>query len=296
VKIARSCLVAPLVAGVLGLALPLSVAAAPLPGAPVGLVQHPDLKGNGASTGAAAQLAHAATVVLDAGAVDIDAQIQMRVDEDNLVQLTEYRLHVERPGVVDLNRTPLTLPLLVPAVDGQPLDDGTLPARSAAVQTQVKGSVKLRQQHGGLQVVGTLSMGHAATVRVSYPIAIDRDRVTLGMRGAGERTWFTLAAAMTPPVRVQLALDRGSRTSRFEEGRDRLVGASLAQSLLPGEVALVRMTDLPVQPRWAHRVLVSLACLLALGAFAVGWFKRGEERARRGEDGPSDDSDRKGEA
>lgn len=195
----------------------------------------------------------------------LDAEAQIRIDEGRVVVQMELQLHVERAGELPLADWPV--PLLAPIVRGLVLDR-VLPPTSQAIDSQAEGAVKVERKAGGLVATGTLTPAAAGIVRVRYVVPAAEARLVLGWRPSAGRNWLTAAVVAVDPARVQLAFDRPARTSRFEQGRDRLAGASLAQPLRNGEILRLGLADLPTQPRALQRALIGMAGLLALLAGA----------------------------
>ena len=229
----------------------------------------------------ASQAATAASSVARAGAdaavltpadLNVDAQVQIRADEGKVIVTLEMRLHVDRPGTLHLRAW--HVPLLAPIVRDSVLDRGSVPGGAKSLESQHEGDIAITRAGGGLAVTGKLTAAKPAMVRVRYPVPTPSAALVLGFAPNAGRGWLTLAVIAVAPARLRLALDRPARTSRFEQGGERLVGASLAQVLRPGDVVRVALGDLPVTPAWPRRALVTAAVLLALWALAALWTRR----------------------
>jgi len=198
----------------------------------------------------------------------IDAQAQLQTDEGRLTCVLDIQVRHPKGESLECAKTPLLLPLLAPAVGNAVLDAGTLPPTSQHVELQTPDGVVVKKEQGGLLLASDVAAGSAAGLRVRYPIAFVRPDVTLAVRGAAARTWYSVVLQSQPPARLQLRVDQPSRVSRLEQGTERLVGAALAQPLKNGEVARFVLGDLPAEARWPKRWLALGAGVLAL--LAVG--------------------------
>lgn len=202
----------------------------------------------------------------------LDAEAQIRIDEGRVTVQMELQLHVERAGALVLDGFPV--PLLAPIVRGSVLDR-VVPPTSQALDSQAEGAVKVERRAGGLVAIGTLTAAQAGIVRVRYSVPAKEANLVLGWRPTAGRSWLTAAVVAVDPARVRLAFDRPARTSRFEQGRDRLTGASLAQpmrmesALKNGELLRVGLADLPTPARAVQRALIAIGTLFALLALAV---------------------------
>jgi hypothetical protein len=199
----------------------------------------------------------------------LTAKAQIQVDEGKLVVTADYTLVVDRPGTLRFERTPLDLPLLAPTVRGVVVDRGSLPPTAQTIETEVQGGVTVERVQGALQVRGFVDPSNPGAVRVRYPVAFEDANLALGFRGATGKTTLEVAFGYLPPVRLQLEVDRGARVSRFEEGRERVVGAFVSQPLRQGEHVTIQISDLPAVPHGPRRLLLILGALLALGAAVV---------------------------
>lgn len=227
-----------------------------------------------AAGAAVVALPAAPTVVVPPDRIEIDAQAQIRLEEGRLVVQAEYQLKLREPGVATLQAVPLRLPLLAPVVGGVPLDAGLLPVQGQSIEIEQQGSVKVARRAGALEVTGAVSQDQPATVQVRYSIGLHATHVQLGIVGRGPRTWMTVVVQAVAPARVRLAVDRAARVSRFEQGSDRLTGASLARPLQDGEVAIFALADLPGPARNVRQGLLGLAALLLVLATATLWSHR----------------------
>lgn len=220
--------------------------------------------------------------------VEIDGQAQIRLDEGRIFVQSEFHLRVRGPGIATLKK-PLRIPLLAPVVGGVVLDAGVLPMQGQSVEVEQEGKVQIDRRDGGLAVTGTIAQEQPAVVRVRYPVALRNSGLQLGIRGHGRHTWMTVVVQAAPPARVRLAVDQPARLSRFEQGTDRLVGASLARPLTEGEVAIFALEDLPGPPRAVRRGLLGLGAVLAILAAGALWShppgRRGPALPRN--DGPA---------
>lgn len=232
--------------------------------------------------------AHVAAVEVAAPTPDLGlqsltltAKAQIQVDEGKLIVTADYALAVDRPGTVRFDRTPLDLPLLAPTVRGVVVDRGSLPPTAQTIETEVQGGVTVERVQGALQVRGFVDPANPGAVRIRYPVAFEDSSLALGFRGATGKSTLEVAFGYLPPVRLQLEVDRGARVSRFEEGRERVVGAFVSQPLRQGEHVTIQISDLPAAAQGPRRLLMILGALLALGA-AVVVGQGAMARSRRG--------------
>ena len=211
-----------------------------------------------------------ADVPTERGIADLTqtTRVQLQVDEDQLTVLQEARFSLDKPGEIHLDRTQLDLGLLVPVVRGAVLDQAAIPAGAQQVEVEGDGSLTAERSAGGVRLRGKLVAGVPALVRTRYSVPFKTSRLDLGYLGRVGSTQVTAYLVAGPPVRVQIAWDHPARPFRFEEGSQRVVAASLAQALRPGEVATLTVLDLPSPPTWPRRVLLGCAGLGALAALS----------------------------
>lgn len=234
----------------------------------------------------AVPLSDAPTPVLPTAALEMQAQVQARVEEGRVTFQEDLRWTLPAArGLVRLDG--VGVPLLLPVVGVPPIIDDH--AAEATLQ-----SLEIGAQPGGLQaahdadgwhLVGTVEAGKPQLLRVRYATSVRDDTLRLGFGGqAAGRTWLSLAWAAGPPVRLTLASERPARLSRFEEGRERLVGANLLQPLGPTDTATFAVSDLPASARRPARTLAWFAGAVVLLGLAV---LAGRLRARPSERGPA---------
>ena len=224
----------------------------------------------GALPAHAVDLPQAPTPVLAIAALALDVQVQARVEEGRLLFQEDLRWTLpEARGRVRLDG--VTVPLLFPAV-GDPavvVDRGILPPTTQSVEIEATGALQVTRTADSLVLNGTVDAGKTETLRVRFALPLSASTLRLGFSGhAAGRTWLALAMVGSPPVRLTLALDRPGRLTRFEEGRERLVGASLTQPLAQSDVATVTIGDLPTPARQPARTLAWLAGAVALTGLA----------------------------
>jgi hypothetical protein len=211
-------------------------------------------------------------------AARIDVQVQLQTAETSLQQDIEARISAMDANGLDLDRTPLAVPLLAPLVRGAVLDHGTFPAASQTVEAEAQPPLKVERHAGGLRLRGQLPPGSVGTVRARTIIGVRDARLALGLRGVAAQTWATVVVLSAAPARVQLQVDQPARVSAAEQGAERLVGAALAQPLRAGEVAVFAVADLPVAARAPQR---ALAVLAVVAVAAMVWLV-GLQRRRAG--------------
>ena len=218
----------------------------------------------------AADLPADPTPVLPLSALALDVQLQARVEEGRLVVQEDLRwtLPVGR-GVVHL--ADVTVPLLFPAIGAPPVvvDRGILPPSSQNLEVEAQGALQVQRQADSLLLRGDVYAGKPEALRVRFVLPFHDAEVRLGFSGhaAGQTRW-AIAMVANPPVRLTLALDRPGRLSRFEEGRERLVGATLTQPLNTAEAMTLTVSDLPAPARQPGRTLAWLGVALALAGLA----------------------------
>ncbi len=218
----------------------------------------------------ATELAQDATPVLGIDALTLDVQVQVRVEEGRLLfqQDLTWTLPALR-GVVQLDG--VAVPLLFPAVGEPPVvvDRGIVPATTQSMEVEAPGALQVTRSTDSLRLQGAVTAGTPGTLRLRYALPVAAPALRLGLSGhAAGRTWLALALLAGPPVRLTLALDRPARQTRFEEGRERLAGATLAQPLANSQVVTVVIGDLPATARLPGRTLAWLAGALAVSGLA----------------------------
>jgi len=213
--------------------------------------------------------AYAAEMPLTLADLAIDAQVQLQPDEGKLIAQLDLQLHVDAPGTLELKA--FALPVITPLIAGETLQDA-LPNPTQALESQVQGSLEIARLGGQIVVRGKVSNGAPVLVRLRYPIAVRDPHLVLGW-APGVRSWLTVALVGAPPVRIKVALDRPARYSRFEQGRERLVGASLAQPLAKGQVLAIALDDLPVPPKMLRHLLFVFGLLLGATALTYAWAR-----------------------
>jgi hypothetical protein len=231
----------------------------------------------------AADLPQASTPTLAITALHLDVQVQARVEEGHVLFQQDLRWSLP-DGVGRVALDGVTLPLLFPSVGEPPVavDRGIIPPTTQDVEIEAEGGVKVTRKQESLLLQGGVSAGKTEFVRVRFALPIRAGSQTLALSGhAAGRTWLTMAMVASPPVRITLATDRPGRLSRFEEGRERLVGASLAQALGPAEVARVTMSDLPTPARQPGRALAWFAGAIALTGLASLLARRSGKSAEQ---------------
>ncbi len=211
----------------------------------------------------------AAELPLTVADLSIDAQVQLQPDEGKLIAQLDLQLHVDVPGTLVLKA--FALPVITPLVAGETLQDA-LPNPTQALESQVQGSLEIARSGGQILVRGKIANGAPVIVRLRYPIAVRDPHLVLGW-APGVRSWLTVAVVGSPPVRIKVALDRPARYSRFEQGRERLVGASLAQPMTKGQVLAIALDDLPVAPKLFRHLLFVFGLLLGATALTYAWAR-----------------------
>lgn len=201
-------------------------------------------------------------------------RVQLTVDEDQLTVLQEARFSLDKPGEIHLDRAQLDLGLLVPAVRGTVLDQAAIPAAAQQLEVEGDGILTADRTAGGVRLRGKLVAGVPALVRAHYSVPFKTSRLDLGYLGRVGGTQVTAYLVAGPPVRVRMAWDHPARPFRFEEGPQRVVAASLAQALRPGDVATLSVLDLPSPPTWPRRMLLGFAGLGALASLAFAFALR----------------------
>ncbi len=209
------------------------------------------------------------TPVLGMDALVLNVQVQARVEEGRLLFQEDLRwtLPIAR-GRVDL--TGVAVPLLFPAVGDPPIVvDHIVPPTTESVEVETSGALQVKRSADSLRLQGLVNAGGLESLRVRFALPLSASTLRLGFSGhAAGQTWLALNVLAGPPVRVTLALDRPGLVTRFEEGRERLVSASLAQPLGATEVATVTLGDLPTPARQPARTLAWLAGAVALTGLA----------------------------
>lgn len=177
----------------------------------------------------------------------LDIQVQAQVDENRLIVQEElqWTLPLE---VTELTLEGQRVPLLLELTE--------LPTLEV---TATMGTLTTTQLGQNLMLHGMLHAGHPAGLVVRYALPFHADLLQLHLLAGTDNCWFTLAIAAHPPVRLRLDVDKPARLSRFEEGRERLVGLSLARPLAPGQTLHVLLRDLPVAATLPGRTLAWLA-------------------------------------
>lgn len=219
-------------------------------------------------TGSTAPPVAAPTAAEMAGAVGaegarLEVQAQVQVEETHLLVTVEAKLTGDQGRALDLDRSPLQLPFPAPVIDGVVLDRGTMPSTSQGVDTDAVAPLSIEKANGGFLVRGKLRGGQVGTVRARVMVAFKAAQLRLGIAGVGAATWASFVVMMAPPTRARLSVDRPSRISTYEQGNDRMIGASLAQNLKAGEVAVFELNDLPAQAQAPRRLLSGMAVAMA---------------------------------
>lgn len=194
------------------------------------------------------------------------AQMQLQVDENNVQATVEARIAADGPEALDLDKAPLQLPMPAPVVGDAVLDRGTLPATARTVEFTADPPLKVEHRAGGLVVRGQLATGQQATVRARMVLGFKAPQLRVGVRGVGAKTWTSLVVMSAAPARIGLQVSKPARISTFEQGNERLVGASLGQPLARDEVAVFQLDDLPATAEAPRKALVSLGVAVTLVA------------------------------
>ncbi len=214
-------------------------------------------------------------------ALTLDVQVQVRVEEGRLL-LQEDLTWTLPPGHTAVALDGLEVPLLFPAV-GEPavvVERGIVPATTQSMEAEATGALQVMRTADSVRLQGAVTAGKPEKLRMRYALPVAASAMRLGLSGhAAGRTWLAVALLAGPPVRVTLALDRPARQTRFEEGRERLAGASLVQALGPTDVATVTIGDLPTPARQPGRTLAWLAGAVALTGLAALARRRTESAA-----------------
>ncbi len=224
----------------------------------------------------AAAPAGPAVAALDDDAVDMDIRANLSLNDGGASVWLDVTIATSAPGARTwTDKEPLLLPLLAPIVRDVVMDRGVMSKATKQIEVETTAAVKTAPTAAGLAMTGVLRAGTPITLRIKYPLSVAGDRVDLGVRGAVGRTAVSVATVARRPVRVRLAADRPARIAEHEDGRERLAGASLVHPLRRGEVATIRVLDLPVQAAWPGRLLRGAAVFMAIFAFAVALRNRG---------------------
>lgn len=216
------------------------------------------------------------TPTLDPAAATLDVQVQARIEEGRieLQEQLRWTLPVAR-GRVLLHG--VVVPLLAPlgAAGNSVQERGLVPADGRALEVDEATTLRVVRDGDRLILAGTVEAGQPTVIRVRYTLPYRESTLRLGLSGHGAgQTWLAVAFAASAPARPRLELDRPGRRTRLEEGKQRLVGATLGQPLDRGAVASVTVADLPAPSRLAGRTLAwlaagALACCLTLMAGRV---------------------------
>jgi hypothetical protein len=229
---------------------------------------------------AAAAMVLAAPAAADPAAwatrVSAAVEAQAQADEGRVVVNLSLVLLADGAGPVPLDG--FAVPLLVPVVRGAVVDRGTVPAAAQSVEVEAEGA-QIERKQGALLLQGMATPDSPVRVQVRYMVPAPSPTVQLGLVGRARETQVTVAAGGVAPVRMRIESQRPARVSRVEQGRERLIGATLAQPLAAGEVAVFALRDVPGPPRVLARGLVWVAALAAVAAALWTWGVRQTGRA-----------------
>lgn len=199
----------------------------------------------------------------------LTVQVQARVDEGRLLFQQDLRWTLPAAlGSVRLDG--VAVPLLFPAVGNPPVVvERIVPPTTQSVEVEAAGALQVTRTADSLLLKGTVTADKPESIRVRFAMPITASTLRLGLSGrAAGQTWLELALLAGPPVRLTLALDWPGRTTRFEEGRERLVGGILSRPLGAADVATVTLSDLPTPARQPARTLAWIAGAVALTGLA----------------------------
>ncbi len=204
--------------------------------------------------------------------VAMDVRGNLSIRDGGTSTWLEITLAALKPGVrVWTKEKPLVLPLLAPAVRGAVLDRGVITKATKNIEVQTRDAVKVLRGGGGLALVGRVAPGRPVTIRVHYGMSIKATAIDLGLRAVVGQTSFAVATIASPPVLIEMSVDRPARVAEHREGRQRYTGASIIHPLKRGETARVRLIGFPAKSTWPGRALggVALVMFVVFGAFGL---------------------------
>ncbi len=207
----------------------------------------------------------------DTSTLECDLFVGLFVDERNVVADVTLTFHNASPMIVDVDRTGLRVPMMLPALKGEPVE-GVLPSgglRNIANQrSPVRGRIRI--EHGAVVYRGPILPGSNQQIRLRYAVPIEHSRQDIAIRSTLKSRQVRVLARWSKRIAPRLVPTRSFTAFERDQGEYRQRQIVLDDELPADTPLLLHLDRLPHSTSAeAMAALVGSLLLLALFGLAL---------------------------